>query len=198
MRLLEFDQADSSADIQQTTHITSQLKDLPGTPAVRVHPARKPVSAVKSAPRVFPINDETLRTPAQRGPIDLEALQQRVVALEHRVKERAAANKRSAIATEELDELKQRMLKLERNVNGELWLAKQREYTMLEILARPPLATRINHGITRIMTHNLPAIGRWFKEAAVEWFDDSKPGWWPTLAAAWKESLDRARGVSQH
>jgi len=48
------------------------------------------------------------------------------------------------------------------------------------------------------MTHNVPAIARWFKEAAIEWFDDSKPGWWPTLAAAWKESLDKARGVSQH
>jgi hypothetical protein len=197
MRLLEFDQDDSSADIQQTAHITSQVKDLPGTPAVRVPPVKKPVSAAKSTPRVFPIKSETLRKPAQRGPIDLEALQQRVVALEKRVKERAE-NKRSAIASQELEELKQRLLKLERNISGELWLAKQREYTMLEILARPPLAKRINHGVTRILTHNLPAIGRWFKEAAIERFDDNKPDWWPTLAAAWKESLDKARGVSQH
>jgi len=48
------------------------------------------------------------------------------------------------------------------------------------------------------MTHNLPAIGRWFKEAADERFDDCKPEWCPTLAAAWKESLDKARGISQH
>jgi hypothetical protein len=197
MRLLEFDQADSGTDVLQTSHITRQIKDLPGTPAVRVPPVKKPVSAVKSAPRAFPIKSETLRKPAQRGPIDLEALQQRVVALEKRVRERAE-KQRSAIASQELEELKQRLLKLERNINGELWLAKQREYTMLEILARPPLARRINHGVTHIMTHNLPAIGRWFKEAAIEWFDDSKPGWWPTLAAAWKESLDKARGISQH
>ena len=185
MRLLEFDQADSGTDVLQTAHITRQIKDLPGTPAVRVPPVKKPVSAVKSAPRAFPIKSETLHKPAQRGPIDLEALQQRVVALEKRVRERAE-KQRSAIASQELEELKQRLLKLERNINGELWLAKQREYTMLEILARPPLA------------HNLPAIVRWFKEAAIEWFDDSKPGWWPTLAAAWKESLDKARGISQH
>ena len=195
MRLLEFDQADST-DIAQTAHISTQIKDLPGTPAV-LHPTSQPVSTVEPAARAFPVNDKSLRTPAQRGPIDLEALQQRVVALEKRVKERAA-NKRSAIANQELEELKQRLLKLERNINGELWLAKQREYTMLEILARPPLATRINHGVTRIMTHNLPAIGRWFKEAAIERFDDNKPDWWPTLAAAWKESLDKARGNSQH
>jgi len=197
MRLLEFDQADSSADIAQTAHITTQINDLPGTPAVRVPPEIQPVSTVKPAARVFPITEKNLRTPAQRGPIDLEVLQQRVVALEKRVRERAA-NKRSAITGQELEELKQRLLTLERSINGELWLAKQREYTMLEILARPPLATRINHNVTRIMTHNLPAIGRWFKEAAVEWFDDCKPEWWPTLAAAWKESLDKARGISQH
>jgi len=197
MRLLEFDQADSTADIQQTAHITTQIKDQPGTPAVRVHPAIQPVSTIEPAARVFPVTGKPIRTPAQRGPIDLEALQQRVVALEKRVRERAA-NKRSAITSQELEELKQRLLKLERSIDGELWLAKQREYTMLEILARPPLATRINHGVTHILTHNLPAIGRWFKEAAIEWFDDSKPRWWPTLAAAWKESLDKARGISQH
>ena len=197
MRLLEFDQADSDAVIQQTVHIAPLVTDLPATPAVRVHPERTPVSTVTSAPRVFPVQGKTIGAPAQRGPIDLEALQQRVTALEQRVRERTA-NRHSAIASQELEELKQRLLKLERNVNGELWLAKQREYTMLEILARPPLATRINHNITRIMTHNLPAIGRWFKEAAIEWFEDSQPGWWPTLAAAWKESLDKARGISQH
>ena len=86
MRLLEFDQADSSADVAQAAHIATKVKDRPGTPAVRVHPERKPVSAVKSEARVFPVQGETLRKPAQRGPIDLEALQQRVVALEKRVK----------------------------------------------------------------------------------------------------------------
>lgn len=197
MRLLEFDQADSGADVPLTAHIATQKKDLPGTPTVPVHPARKPAGAVKSAARVFPIKGEAIRKPAQRGPIDLEALQQRVVALEKRVRERAT-NRRSAIASQELEALKQRLLVLERNINGELWLAKQREYTMLEILARPPLATRINHGITRIMTYNLPAIGRWFKEAAVEWLQDRQPVWWPTFAAAWQESLDKARGISQH
>ena len=197
MRLLEFDPADDAADIAQSAHIATQINKLPATPIVQVHPASQPVSPVTPAAKVFPVTDKKLRTPAQRGPIDLEALQQRVVALEKRVKERAV-NNRSALANQDLDELKQRLLKLERNINGELWLAKQREYTMLEILARPPLARRINHGVTRIMTHNVPAIGRWFKESAIEWFDDSKPGWWPTLAAAWKESLDKARGVSQH
>ncbi len=197
MRLLEFDQADTGADGQQTVHIARQVKELPGAPTVRVHPARKPVSAVTSTARVFPIKGKNIRPSVQRGPIDLEALQQRVSALEKRIKERAA-NRRSAISSQELEELKQRLSKLERNINSELWAAKQREHTMLEILARPALPTRIMQGVTRITTHNLPAIGHWCKEAAVEWFDDSKPEWWPTLATAWKESLDKARGVSQH
>ncbi|NOR41209.1 MAG: hypothetical protein GQ537_08365, partial [Gammaproteobacteria bacterium] len=147
MRLLEFDPADNPADIAQSAHIAKQINELPATPVVQVHPASQPVSPVTPAAKVFPVTDKNLRTPAQRGPIDLEALQQRVVALEKRVKERAA-NNHSALANQDLDELKQRLLKLERNINGELWLAKQREYTMLEILARPPLAKRINHSIT--------------------------------------------------
>jgi len=197
MRLLEFDPAEDGADVARSAHISPEINELPATPVAQVHPASQPVSPVTPVAKVFPVSDKYLRTPQQRGPIDLEALQQRVVALEKRVKERAA-NNRSALANEDLEELKQRLLKLERNINGELWLAKQREYTMLEILARPPLAKRINHGLTRIMTHNLPAIGRWFKEAAIERFEDNKPDWWPTLAAAWKESYDKARGISQH
>ena len=196
MRLLEFDQDDSGADVQQTAHIATQVKDLPGTPTVQFYPAIKSVSAVNSAARVFPIKDKSIRTPVQHGPIDLEALQQRVVALEKRVKERAAI-RRETISNQDLEALRQRLSILERNINNELWAAKQREHTMLEILAKPPLTTRIRLGTIHFTTHNLPAIGSCVKELAIEWFDDNKPGWWPTLAAAWKESLDKARGISQ-
>jgi hypothetical protein len=197
MRLLEFDQADSGADVQQTAHIATQVKDLPGTPTVQFYPAIKSVSAVKSAARVFPIKDNSIHTPVQRGPIDLEALQQRVDVLEKRVKERAVIS-RETLPSQDLEALRERLSKLERNINSELWAARQREHTMLEILARPPLTTRIRQCTTRFTTHNLPVIGSCVKEVAIEWFDDNKPGWWPTLAAAWKESLDKARGVSPH
>jgi hypothetical protein len=69
---------------------------------------------------------------------------------------------------------------------------------MLEILAKPPLSTRICQHITRIRTHHLPASGRWLKAASSEWLQDRLPHWWPTFARAWQESLDKARGISHN
>jgi len=179
MRLLEFNQANSSSDPQQAAHIAVQIKDLPG----------------KSEARVFSIKGNTVRTPVQRGPVDLEKLLLRVTTLEKRIKERAARNS-VTITTNELEQLKQRLLKLERNIDSELWAARQREHTMLEMLAKPPLATRIWRRTAHFKTHNLPAIGRWLKEAAIEWLQDRQPDWWPAFARACKESLDKARGIS--
>jgi hypothetical protein len=122
-------------------------------------------------------------------------LQQRVELLEKRIRIRAEKNQ-AAIPGSELEELKQRLLKLERNINNELWAARQREYTMLEMLAKPPLSKRVGQHLTRFRTHNLPAIGRWLKAAACEWLQDRLPHWWPTIAQAWQESLDKARGIS--
>ena len=195
MRLLEFNQADSGAGPEQTAHIAAQTKGLPGTPAARLHPARKPAQRGKSAARIFSIKGKNVRTPAQNGPIDLEKLQQRVELLEKRIRIRAEKNP-ATIPASELEELKQRLLRLERNINSELWAARQREYTMLEMLAKPPLSTRICQHITRIRTHHLPASGRWLKAASCEWLQDRLPHWWPTFARAWQESLDKARGIS--
>ena len=196
MRLLEFSQVDIGTDPQQAAHIAVQVKDLSGKPAARTHPARKPVNRGSSETRVFPIKGNNAGTSVQRGPTDLEKLQQRVATLEKRIRERAAKNS-ATITTNELEQLKLRLQKLERNINSELWAARQREHTMLEMLAKPPLHVRIGCRMTRIKTHNLPAIGRWLKEASIEWFQDRQPGWWPTFAQAWKESLDKARGISQ-
>ncbi len=195
MRLLEFSQADISTDPHQSAQIAVQIKDLPGKPAIRIHPAQKPVNPGRSEARVFPIKDNPVRTPVTRGPIDLEMLQQRVATLEKRIKERAAKSP-APIATHELEQLKLRLQKLERNINSELWAARQREHTMLEMLAKPPLAARFGRRMTRFRTHNLPAIGHWLKEASIEWLQDRQPDWWPAFARAWKESLDRARGIS--
>jgi hypothetical protein len=126
-------------------------------------------------------------------------LQQRVELLEKRIRIRAEKNP-AVIPGSELEELKQRLLKLERNITSELWAARQREYTMLEMLARPPLDKRISQYITRtftrIRTHHLPASGRWLKAASYEWLEDRLPHWWPMIAQAWRESLDKARGIS--
>ncbi len=195
MRLLELSQADLGTDPHQGAHLAVQIKELPGKSAIQLDPARKPINPGISEARVLPIKGNTVHTPVQRGPGDLEMLQQRVATLEKRIKERAARN-HATITSKELEQLKQRLQKLERNINSELWAARQREHTMLEMLAKPPLAARIGHRMTRFRTHNLPAIGRWLKEASIEWLQDRQPEWWPVFARAWKESLDRARGIA--
>jgi len=199
MRLLEFNHADSGAGPEQPAHMAAQNKGLPGTPAPRVHPVRKPAHRGKSTARIFPLKGKSVRTTAQNGPVDLEMLQQRLELLEKRIMIRAEKNQ-AAIPGAELEELKQRLLKLERNINSELWAARQREYTMLEMLAKPTLDKRISQyiprTITRIRIHHLPASGRWLKAEACEWLQDRLPLWWPTIAKAWQESFDKARGTS--
>ncbi|MGB5441457.1 MAG: hypothetical protein WBN57_02340 [Gammaproteobacteria bacterium] len=192
MRLLEFSHTDGDADQQETAHIAARIKDRSGipTPQPRVHSARQAASPATADARVFPVKGSRIQLPAQRGPIDLENLQQRVAILEKRIRMRMETAQASS---PDLEELKQRLLKLERNINSELWAAKQREYTLLEMLARPSPGARIAAGIARFRSHHLPAIGRALAEAAREWWQDSHPDWWPGFARAWRESLDNAR-----
>lgn len=193
MRLLEFGQTDSDTDPQETAHIAARANGLPGAhPAPPARPARQAAGTAIPGTRVFPVKSGTVHMPAQRGPIDLENLQQRVALLEKRIKMRVQTNQAST-PNLELEQLKQRLLKLERNINSELWAAKQREYTLLEMLARPPLSARIGRRIAHFRKHNLPAIGRWFIEASREWLQDRQPDWWPRFTRAWQESLDSAR-----
>lgn len=192
MRLLEFDQVDGSTDPEQSVHLSAQIKDMPAPPVSQARPPQPPARTANAAARVFPIKVSNLAAPSQRGPIDLENLQQRIDALEKRIKMRVEKNQAS-ISTPELEQLRQRLVTLERNINNELWAAKQREYTLLEMLARPSLSARIGQYLTRIKSHHLPAIGRCLKDASREWWLDRQPQWWPRFAQAWQESLDKAR-----
>ena len=190
MRLLEFNLDESGANPQH--HPAAQK---PSKPAVRRTPAaQKPsLSAAHQRARVFPVKTNTTRKPeARRNPIDLEQLQQRIVALELRIQERIE-RRGEQVPTRELAVLKQRIQLLERNVNSELWAAKQREYTMLQLLSKPTLQARIRKQLLDFRDKKLPLILNWLKIEAGEWWQQSQPNWWPKLARAWQESLEQAR-----
>ncbi|MBT8117520.1 MAG: hypothetical protein KJO66_06775 [Gammaproteobacteria bacterium] len=166
-------------------------------------PVRKPVvrkraSAAKSpSGQVFPIDGgNAVKRPVRRQPIDLEQLQQRIEVIERRLRDRAPTEN-NQIPNKDLDHLKQRMKVLERSVHSELWQAKQREHTLLEMLARPTLRHAMRDRAIKIRTQTLPATGRWCVAAGREWWIDNQPDWWPRFARAWEESLDRARGIQR-
>jgi DNA-binding response OmpR family regulator len=130
-----------------------------------------------------------VKTPVSRQPIDIEQLQQRVDVLERRIRERARANG-SQLPVRDLEQLKQRMKLLERSVHNELWAARQREHSLLELLARPPLKQLIRKHVKRLHSGALHATRRWSATLG----QLNQPLWWPHFARAWQESLDKARG----
>jgi hypothetical protein len=194
MRLLEFNRDEGGANPQQA------VRGQPGrkTPATPVDRPRK--SPVPSKPelfanrqaKVFPVKTSTTRKPVPRGPIDLEQLQHRIAVLERRIQARAEQTGEHP-AVKELELLKQRMKLLERNLENELWAAKQREQTMLEILSRRPLKAVVKLQLMKLWRVKLPATERWLQAAAREWWVDNQPRWWPEFARAWQESLEKAR-----
>ena len=193
MRLLEFNRDDGGANPQQAVPDQSRNK-VPAPPAER---PRKPAHAASELfadrkARVFPVKTSTTRKPSRRGPIDLEQLQHRIAVLEQRIQTRAEQSGEHP-AIKELALLKQRMKLLERNLESELWAARQREHTMLEILSQRPLKVVIKQKLIKLWRVQLPAIGRWLQAAANEWWTDNQPRWWENLAQAWRESLEKAR-----
>jgi hypothetical protein len=191
MRLLEFENANSGAN-PQAAILTKKAAKKPARKTV----ARKAVAPPSpEAGKVFPINgNNAVQQPVRRQPIDLEQLQQRIEVLERRLRERARANGRQ-LPVKDLEQLKQRMKLLERSVHNELWAAKQREHTLLEMLAKPPLRHLIRDHAKRFHRHTLPATCHWCAECGREWWSDHQPLWWPRFARAWQESLDKARGI---
>ena len=129
----------------------------------------------------------------RRQPIDIEQLQQRIEVLERRMRERTRTQG-SQLPVQDLDKLKQRMQLLERTVHNELWAAKQREHTLLEMLARPSLKQQIYDKVKHLHCHTLPATRSWFSGFRQDWWDLNQPVWWEGFARAWHESLDKARG----
>lgn len=191
MRLLEFNLDEGGANPQHHPAAQKPPKPVARKAAAAQKPARP---APGKRARVFPVKTSTTRKPepARRHPIDIEQLQQRIVALELRIQERIE-RRGEQVPSKELVQLKQRVKLLERNVNSELWAAKQREYTMLQLLSRPTMQVRIQQQWTRFRKQNLPATVNWLKTEGREWWQQSQPHWWPEFARAWRESLEQAR-----
>ena len=193
MRLLEFNRDDGGANPQQAVRDQARRK-APATPV------ENPRKAAHTAPelfanrkaKVFQVKTSTTRKPIRRGPIDLEQLQHRISVLEQRLQTRTEQPGEHP-AIKDLALLKQRMKLLERNLESELWAARQREHTMLEILSRRPLKVVIQQRLVRLWRVQIPATGRLLQAVANEWWDDYKPRWWENVAQAWRESLEKAR-----
>lgn len=189
MRLLEFGRDAGGANPRRTTAVPEPAPAV--TPALRK--GTRPVKQNgKPYRRIFPSENNKLMKPARRSPVDLEALQARIHALEQRVQQQTGRIERRA-TTADLDQLQLRMRQLERSLNNELWAAKQREHTLLEMLSKPPLKTLAIERIRQLRQSDVPVIMRWLRQEAATWWRDSQPHWWPRFAAAWQESLDQAR-----
>lgn len=194
MRLLEFNRDEGGANPQQAVRRQPRHKasatpiDRPRKPPAQTSPE---LFANRKA-KVFPVKTGTTRKPPPRAPIDLEQLQQRIAVLERRVQARVQQTGEHP-AAKELEHLKKRMKLLERNLENELWAARQREHTMLEMLSRRPFKVAARQYVMKLWRVNLPAVWRWLQSASREWWADNQPRWWPQIAQAWQESLEKAR-----
>ncbi|MGB5426218.1 MAG: hypothetical protein WBN95_05460 [Gammaproteobacteria bacterium] len=199
MRLLEFGLDDGGANPvpsrQQPRPEAAKPFKVPSTtkapsPATD-KPARTGHMPAKKA-TVYPL--KSAQTPSTlRKPIDLEQLQNRIEVLEQRIKARTEALG-DEVAARDLAKLKQRMKLLEHNINNELWAAKQREYNMLQMMAKPTLKTALRQGYAKLKSKTAPAMLAALAESYRHWWLNSQPGWWQAFMMAWHESLDKARG----
>lgn len=188
MRLLEFNLDAGGANPQSKTPPQT-------SPKAAVRPVKLAKPPAKSG-KVFPLNAS--ETPARaRKPIDLEQLQQRIEVLERRILERNGETAEQP-ASRDLELLKQRVARLQQSVHAELWAARQREHTMLEILSRPSFKTMLIERFKTFRQEQLPAAGRWLMRCCRQWWQDCQPEWWTGFAQAWQESLDKARGIPRH
>jgi hypothetical protein len=193
MRLLEFGRDEGGANPLPAnkaagtgpTPIPVTEPPAPSQPAL---PASRTARRRKQA-KVFPINPGN----GVRKPVDLEQLQQRVTVLEQRIKARTEALG-DEVTRRDLEQLKQRMKLLERSISNELWSARQREYNMLQVLAKPTLKQALRQQLRQWQRTGLPALRTWLSEGWAHWWRNSQPHWWAAVARAWQESLDRARG----
>jgi hypothetical protein len=187
MRLLEFNRDTGGANPQTLAANKPPLNKVPRP--VKLTPRATPARPSK----VLPL--KAAATPATaRKPIDLEQLQQRIEVLERRIRSRTNAGTEHP-ASHDLDLLKQRVARLQQSVHAELWAARQREHTMLEILSRPSFKTAMLQRIELFRSKQLPAAFRWLMASARQWWQENYPQWWPAFAKAWQESLDKARGL---
>ncbi len=192
MRLLELDTdsgLESQAAVLGKKHARKPVRKPPR------QQARTTAIPSQNHNTVYPLHgNAAVQQPVRRKPIDLEQLQQRIEVLEKRMRQRER-NSNAGINAKDIEQLKQRMQLLERSMHNELWSARQREHTLLEMLARPPLTTSLRMKGRKLLKQDLPATGRKLQHAGNEWWQHHQPEWWPQFMDAWQESLDRARGI---
>ncbi len=199
MRLLEFNRDAGGANPQSragrpAASKTARPVRLPKAPATPAPETAAPVTATPGKPaRVLPLKAGKT-SPQARKPIDLEQLQQRIENLERRLLARHESGTEHP-ASRDLELLKKRVARLQQSVHSELWAAKQREHTMLTILSKPGFAVAMKQRLERCRDKQLPAAGRWCMMAARQWWQESQPGWWTGFARAWRDSLNKARGL---
>ncbi|MDH3980326.1 MAG: hypothetical protein OEU91_07425 [Gammaproteobacteria bacterium] len=190
MRLLELRR--NAGDAESPASVV--LQEPTETPDRKPRRLKQPVAgqATPGAARVFPINPLPQPDPARRRPINLEQLQQRIEVLEQRIQKRLLKQD-DVTKKADLEQLLKRMKRLERRIDTELWTARQREHTLLEMLAKPPLNTVIQQRARQLCTRAPHTVWCWFKAFGKEWWLDCQPLWWPKFAAAWQEALTQAR-----
>jgi len=188
MRLLELRGGDSGIG---TTPTATQREPV-GRPVISPRSLKKPLAGRNSPAhaRVFPINSRPA-SPARR-PIDLAQLLQRIEELEKRIQQRQA-RQTDAARQEDVDQLIRRIKLLEQRVENELWSARQREHTLLELVAKPPLAASLRQGALRLLQVAPPTLWHWCKVAGRAWWRDTQPQWWPRFAAAWQQAWIKAQ-----
>jgi hypothetical protein len=191
MRLLEFNLDAGGANPQSQT--TPQRPSKPVTQPVKL---AKHATAPTKTGKVFPLNTDEAPAKA-RKPIDLEQLQQRIEVLERRILARTGEGTTQP-ASHDLDLLKQRVARLQQSVHAELWAARQREHTMLELLSKPSFIAGLKQRLKTFRHEQLPAAGHWLLAACRQGWQDCQPEWWPAFAQAWQESLDKARGLPRN
>jgi hypothetical protein len=197
MRLLEFNKDEGGANPQHTRSRPDKRKPIaPVTQANPVRPSkpsRIPASASKIRNTAHPIQGTAIRKPVQHAPIDLELLQQRIGFLERRLQDQS--DKTEKLATrKDIDQLRERMNRMENSLEQELATSRTREDRLLQALVdRPPLKTYLRTRAIQFWRQDLPLIGAWLLKMARSAWQEFQPEWWPQLANAWKESLEKAR-----
>ena len=191
MRLLEFNRDTGGANPQ--TLAAAKPPSKKAARPVKLTPRAAPPARSARSAKVLPLNSAEAPATARR-PIDLEQLQERIEVLEQRIQARSQDDTEHPVSRD-LEILKQRVGRMQQAIHAELWAARQREHTMLEILSRPSFKTALLQRIEIIRTRLLPSAGRWTVTTAKQWWQNSHPHWWPAFANAWRESLNKARGL---
>jgi len=196
MRLLEFSRDAGGANPQRAR--APRAKRNPDPPSDQAKPAAKPnpahiaQGASKMSSESYSIRGSAVRKLLQRGPIDLEQLQQRIGFLERRLQEQSGKTEQLA-TRKDLDQLRERMNRLEHSFTQELASARTREDRLLQALDRPPLKILLKRRTIQFWQHDLPRISAWLLKMARSCWLEFQPEWWPQLASAWKQSLEKAR-----